>query len=395
MRTDSTVRTPPVFPPLHQPNQPAPTAKISLPRPRKLALTTPQVAAVELVLLTGVAMRFPVRQPLPVLIGWGVFALLALAASVRWHGLCGYQWVNVLRRHRAITRTGARPRERTEPDPLPPVLRTALPDLVLRWHADRGGNKVGLVGFDGGWTAVIRVAPGSRVDRAPLIQELRTAFLESDTWLSGAQLLTFAMPGADRPVFLHWLAVRYRPSDVPAPAEARGGGEAGALRATASAARRLCTRLIDAGYLCSALDVPELVPELVLSLTGTPNPAGYALRGSWRSVLCGPLVHTCYLPARTLTVAPLGAVARGSVFTACSYTLYREPGASPRVDVSVRVARKANSGTTPPPARRLVPAHGRHEPLVLATLPLALPGDPSADRAAYRLVQPQDHRTDR
>ncbi len=166
---------------------------------------------------------------------------------------------------------------------------------------------------------------------------------------------------------MRWLAVRYRPDLAPIAALARGGGDLGALRSTASAALSLMGALAEAGYQSTVLEAGELAKELRVAL-GVQGPATGAPEG-WRAWTWGDSVQVCFTPRSSRVIDP---AVPGAAFTATSYTLTRTAGGKEKAEVTIRVGARAGAPVPVPPG--VVPLHGRHGAGVRRTLPLALDG---------------------
>ncbi|MGW3959856.1 type VII secretion protein EccE [Amycolatopsis sp. NPDC005003] len=293
----------------------------------------------------------------PVRLGVGIGAgLVVLLTSVRFAGRHPAGW--------ALTWTAFRLRRHdTRRDGPDPLLRVAGP-VKVRQHVDRAGNRFGVAEIDGGWSALVRLTPGPGAP-GPLVDALRSAYRRADIPLASAQLLTWAIPRGDQVLRVRWLAVRYRPDLAPVAALARGGGELGALRSTASAALSLMGALAEAGYQSTVLEAGELAKELRVAL-GVQGPAS-GPPDRWKSWVWGDSTQVCFTPRspRVLDLAVPGAA-----FTATSYTLTRTAGGREKAEVTVRVGVRAGAPVPVPPA--VVPLHGRHEAGVRRTLPLAL-----------------------
>jgi type VII secretion protein EccE len=284
--------------------------------------------------------------------------LVVLLTSVRFAGRHLAGW--------AVTWTAFRLRRhdtrRDSPDPL---LCVAGP-VKVRQHVDRAGNRFGVAEVDGGWSALVRLTPGAgSPSPATLVDALRAAYRRTDVPLASAQLLTWAIPRGEQVLRVHWLAVRYRPDLAPIAALARGGGDLGALRSTASAALSLMGSLAEAGYPSTVLEAGELAEELRVAL-GVQGSAD-APPDRWRSWVWGAAAQRCFTPrsARILDVSVPDAA-----FTATSYTLTRTPGGREKTEVTIRVG--ARPGTPVPAPDAAAPLHGRHGDAVRKTLPLAL-----------------------
>ncbi|HEY3472846.1 MAG TPA: type VII secretion protein EccE [Amycolatopsis sp.] len=282
--------------------------------------------------------------------------LLVLLTSVRFAGRHLAGW--------AVTWTAFRLRRhdtrRESPDPL---FSVAGP-VKVRQHVDRAGNRFGVAEVDGGWSAIVRLTHGAGAP-GPLVDLLRAAYRRTDVPLASAQLLTWAIPRGDQVLRVRWLTVRYRPDLAPVAALARGGGDLGALRSTASAALSLMGSLAEAGYQSTVLEAGELAKELRVAL-GVQGAASGAPEG-WRSWTWGGASQMCFT-ARSPRV--LDVAVPGAAFTATSYTLSRTPGGKEKAEVTVRVG--ARPGAPVPAPGWAIPLHGRHGAGVRQTLPLAL-----------------------
>ena len=337
--------------------RPAPPRPASTPLPWLLPIRPLQAALWE---VAGIAVLLAwmvdtVSQP--VRIGVSVAAgLVVLLTSVRFAGRHLAGW--------ALTWTAFRLRRhdtrRDSPDPL---LSVAGP-VKVRQHVDRAGNRFGVAEVDGGWSALVRLTQGPSAP-GPLVEALRSAYRRTDVPLASAQLLTWAIPRGDQVLRVRWLAVRYRPDLAPIAALARGGGDLGALRSTASAALSLMGALAEAGYQSTVLEAGELAKELRVAL-GVQGPASTP-PDRWKSWTWGDAAQMCFRPrsARTVDFAVPGAA-----FTATSYTLTRTAGGREKAEVTVRVG--ARPGAPVPAPGGAVPLHGRHGAAVRQTLPLAL-----------------------
>ena len=338
--------------------RPAPPRPASTPLPWLLPIRPLQAALWE---IAGIAVLLAwlvdgVTQP--VRIGVSVAAgLLVLLTSVRFAGRHLAGW--------ALTWTAFRLRRhdtrRESPDPL---LSVAGP-VKVRQHVDRAGNRFGVAEVDGGWSALVRLTQGPGAP-GPLVEALRSAYRRTDVPLASAQLLTWAIPRGDQVLRVRWLAVRYRPDLAPIAALARGGGDLGALRSTASAALSLMGALAEAGYQSTVLEAGELAKELRVALGVQGAPGGEPDR--WRSWTWGGAAQMCFRPrsARVLDFS-----APGAAFTATSYTLTRTPGGREKAEVTIRVGARPGA-PVPAPGIPVVPLHGRHGAAVRQTLPLAL-----------------------
>ncbi|SEC21467.1 type VII secretion protein EccE [Amycolatopsis tolypomycina] len=339
--------------------RPAPSRPAPAPLPWLLPIRPLQAALWELAAIAVLLAWLVDGVAQPARIGVSVAAgLVVLLTSARFAGRHLAGW--------ALTWTGYRLRRhdtrRDNPDPL---FRVAGP-VKVRQHVDRAGNRFGVAEVDGGWSALVRLTPGPGAPE-PLVDALHAAYGRTDIPLASAQLLTWAIPRADQVLKVRWLAVRYRPDQAPTAALARGGGDLGALRSTASAALSLMGALAEAGYQSTVLEAGELAKELRVAL-GVQGPAS-GPPDRWKSWTWGQSAQACFRPRspRVLDMAVPGAA-----FTATSYTLTKTAAGREKAEVTVRVGARAGAPVPAPPA--MIPLHGRHEAGVRRTLPLALDG---------------------
>jgi type VII secretion protein EccE len=337
--------------------RPAPARPATTPLPWLLPIRPLQAAVWEIAAIAVLLVWLVDAVAQPVRIGVSVLAgLVVLLTSVRFAGRHLGGW--------AVTWTGYRLRRhdtrRDSPDPL----HNVAGPVQVRQHVDRAGNRFGVAEVDGGWSAIVRLTPGTGSPRA-LVDILHEAYRRTDVPLASAQLLTWAIPRGEQVLRVRWLAVRYRPDQAPIAALARGGGDLGALRSTASAALSLMGSLAEAGYQSTVLEAGELAKELrvALGVQGSTD----APPDRWRSWTWGGAAQMCFRPRspRTLEVSVPGAA-----FTATSYTLTRTPGGREKAEVTIRVG--ARPGDPVPAPGSVVPLHGRHGAAVRKTLPLAL-----------------------
>ncbi|MEV7094711.1 type VII secretion protein EccE [Amycolatopsis sp. NPDC051045] len=338
--------------------RPAPSRSTATPVPWLLPVRPLQAAVWEIAAIAVLLAWLVDTVPQPTRIGVSVLAgSTVLLTSVRFAGRHLAGW--------ALTWTAYRLRRhdtrRDSPDPL---LCVAGP-VKVRQHVDRAGNRFGVAEVDGGWSALVRLTPGTGTPDS-LVDVLCSAYRRTDVPLASAQLLTWAIPRGDQVLRVRWLAVRYRPDQAPIAALARGGGDLGALRSTASAALSLMGALAEAGYQSTVLEAGELAKELRVAL-GVQGAASGAPEG-WRSWTWGGAAQVCFTPRspRVLEVSVPGAA-----FTATSYTLTRTPGGREKAEVTVRVGARPGA-PVPAPNLPVVPLHGRHGAGVRRTLPLAL-----------------------
>ncbi|OXM60429.1 type VII secretion protein EccE [Amycolatopsis vastitatis] len=340
--------------------RPAPPRPAATPLPWLLPVRPLQAAVWEIAALAVLLAWLVdgVTQPVRISVAAGA-GLVVLATSVRFAGRHLAGW--------ALTWTAYRLRRhdtrRDSPDPLH---RVAGP-VKVRQHVDRAGNRFGVAEVGGGWSALVRLTPGAGEPvPSSLVDVLHAAYRRTDVPLASAQLLTWAIPRGEQVLRVRWLAVRYRPDLAPVAALARGGGDLGALRSTASAALSLMGALAEAGYQSTVLEAGELAQELRVAL-GVQGAAGGA-PDRWRSWTWGNAAQACFTPRSPRVV---DFAVPGAAFTATSYTLTRTPGGREKAEVTIRVgARPGNP--VPAPGIPVVPLHGRHGSGVRRTLPLAL-----------------------
>lgn len=305
-------------------------------------------------------------------------ALIVLATSVRVGDLCGYEWLSTwisFRRSRATH-----------------------PELDLRTHTDRLGNRTGIAGLGGTWSAAIRLRESGPVDMARLVGVLNDYFAHSEVPLVGAQLAVRTAPYWPTQGRAIWLAVRFDPDFGVQATLARGDGELGALRATASAVHRLAQLLEDAGLPGKVLDERSLFEQLSLvaaagdagSPGNTADPAATGIPGgaagqvgpggpiganetreTWQSWTVGGWTQRCFRPAfGAHPTLLLDRYVMRAAFTCVSYTLHRRPRNRIGTQVLVRIG-----GSDGKPREIGVPLdalNGRHAAAYRATLPLAL-----------------------
>jgi type VII secretion protein EccE len=249
-------------------------------------------------------------------------------------------------------------------------LLVLAPDLRLRQHADRAGNRYGIVGIGDGWSAVVKLH--TEPDIGKVMEVLKQACDNADIPLAGAQLVV--RTSATEREYL--LAVRFRPGEAPLAALSRGNGELGELRATARAALGVLGTLNGAGYHGTVLEAGELAGEL-RGILGVPTGEGWTgVADGWRSWSAGDTTQSCFTALRKPGLPfVVGPHASGARFTVTSYTLRRTTLGRLRADVTIRVVRHRDPLR---PARRrelgvpVVPLYGRNEGAVRRTLPLAL-----------------------
>src|SRR5882757_5258469 len=106
-----------------------------------------QVALWEIALVAVAATVWPWR--IVSIVVASVAAVTIAVTSVRFAGLCCYQWVGVLFRYRARRRSASA----RSTDPLAAV----LPGVRLRRQIDRAGNRAGLADLGDSLSAVVRL----------------------------------------------------------------------------------------------------------------------------------------------------------------------------------------------------------------------------------------------
>jgi type VII secretion protein EccE len=253
----------------------------------------------------------------------------------------------------------------------------------------------GLVDLGDSLTAVVRLTPIVAPDPAGLLAVLSETFDRTDIPLAGAELVVWSMPSPPRaryygdqrdlePLQVYWLAVRYRPADAPVAALARGGGDTGAARATATAATALAARLAIAGYPSLVVDEPELRQELLVALgsdhTALGGGAELTGRETWRDWSIGTLRQLSFTPRTERDgMKVLGRWTAQASFTCTSYSLRRTARGEVRGDGRVRIGVHPTA-RIPSAAQlgralgvELLSRDGRHGTSVAETLPLALP----------------------
>ncbi|WP_328607653.1 type VII secretion protein EccE [Amycolatopsis sp. NBC_00345] len=348
------------------PSAPASAGSAALPwllpvRPLQAALWEALAIAVLLVFT-----RPEVAQPVRISVA-AVAGALVLATSVRFAGrhfaAWAWTWLGYrLRRHDS---------RRDSPDPLHRVAG----NVQVRQHVDRAGNRFGVAELDGDWCAIVRLTPGpAEPSTEALVGILHTAFHGTDIPLAAVQLLTWTVPRGPQVYRVRWLAVRYRPQDAPIAALARGGGQLGALRSTASAALSLMVALAEAGYPSTVLEAAELTTELrvALGVQAAQQPQDSDGDG-WKSWSWCGVTQACYAPRSSRDLArTLGLAVPGATFTATSATLRRTPGGRERTDVTIRVGARPGEEVPAPQGVSAIPLHGAHGAAVRRTLPLAL-----------------------
>ncbi|HEY4021729.1 MAG TPA: type VII secretion protein EccE [Pseudonocardiaceae bacterium] len=327
-----------------------------------------------------VASWFPVRLATWIVLGVG--AAVVAVTSIRFDGLCAYQWIGVYRRFRG--------RRAAHRKPAGDPLQTILPGLRISQHIDRAGNRAGVAKVDDSFVSVVRVAPPLPVDPRVLLTLLRKAYDRTDIRLCTAGLVTWSVPSPPRaryygderdtqPLQIHWLALRYRPSLAPSATLARGGGDTGAVRAVASAAIALVNEVAKLGLASVALDQNDLRQELLVALGVGNSGGGVKTTETWQDLSFGAVRQVGFGTREGRDdVAVLGRWVNGAAFTATSFTLHRDQRGRVRGTGQMRV------GVRPTEARmtirqlskalgvRLLSRNGRQELAVRGTLPLAL-----------------------
>jgi type VII secretion protein EccE len=343
-----------------------------------------QVALWEIALVAVAATVWPWR--IVSIVVASVAAVTIAVTSVRFAGLCCYQWVGVLFRYRA--RRAAAPERSTDP------LAAVLPGVRLRRQIDRAGNRAGLADLGDSLSAIVRLTPTATPNPALPLGVLVNSFDRTDIRLAGAQLVVWSMPSPPRaryygdqrdlePMQVYWLALRYRPADAPVAALARGGGETGAARATATAALALVARLAEAGYAGVVVDEPELRQELLVALGSdhsTLGGAAFTVKETWHDWSIGTLRQLCFAPRTERdAVTMLGKWTSQASFTCTSYSLHRTARGEVRGEGRVRIGVHPTARVPTAAALgrslgvELLSRNGRQGSSVVDTLPLALP----------------------
>lgn len=327
-----------------------------------------QVAVWQLAAVAVLVTAFPADVgTVPVI---AVAVLVVLVSSVRFGGLCGYEWAIVYVRYRM-----------RKPVAAPTPMLALLPSLYVHTHFDRAGNRVGVASVDENvdYSVTIRLAPSARPAPQALLALLHKSF---DSQVSSVQLVVRAVAASPAPIRVHWLALRYRSDVHPLAALARGGGQEGGRRTAAAAALRLVGELADAGYPSVVLDTLELHQDLLVVAGADPEafhgPRPTRMTESWRDWSIGRLRQVCFVPRNPADATALvGRYAPGSTFTCSSYSLTRTARGHVRSRAAVRIGVSREEFWLSPEkvtARLGVPlkaANGRHGEHVLATLPLA------------------------
>lgn len=317
-------------------------------------------------------------RPSGALAGVAAVGLVAVTAT-RFSGRWCDEWVAAYLRYRRRTERSRRGRAA---GPLDAV----VPGRDTRAHADRGGNRVGLLADRPAWTAVLRLDPIpedqllARLDG--LLGTLADTVHSGDVRLAAVQLVGWAVPapGQGRALRAYWVAVRFDPDLDPAAVQARGGGEQGAIRSAAVAALRLSVVLRQRGYPLRVLDGTELSTELASSLGEGP-----VTRETWRSWSLGALHHACFRPRRAPRhraglATMLTWLARPPAVSTCVSVLFSRQHPHGRAVVRVAVPADAGRPAVRAAVRRaaagfggyLTPMNGGHLAGVRATVPLGV-----------------------
>ncbi|MDQ2958587.1 MAG: type VII secretion protein EccE [Actinomycetota bacterium] len=320
-----------------------------------------------------------------------VAVLLVLLTSLRVAGLTGWERLRDGRRLQHRLRGYARDKAADT------VQRRLLDGLTLNTHIDRAGNRTGLLGAELGWSALIKIGDAAVPDPAALIEAASRACLRPDLPLAAAQVLSWNVPSAwgeqregnsaNRTLRQYYLSVRTAENPSARAILARGGGPAGAQRATASAAAALAFELTRLGYPCSVLDSAELEQHVQLmsgaSYSAQPVNAGTAAapketKDTWA---VGRIQQSCFrIGGGTSQAAALNWTAGSPLsFVIGSCTITPDRRGQPRLEYLMRAAMiSQQSPLTIEQAsrtldKRLIPLRYRQERYVRATLPVALP----------------------
>jgi type VII secretion protein EccE len=345
-----------------------------------------EVAA--LVVLIGYQHREDRHGPQALIAVAVVAALVFLSTSLR---LAGQTLFDKLRGRRALRR---RLREYARDRAGDSVQRRLLAGLTLNTHIDRAGNRTGVIGNGQGWSAVLRIADTVTPDPAALIAAATEACLRTDLPLAAAQVLSWNVPSnwgeqaesAHRTYRQYFLAVRTAQRPTGRAILARGGGPAGAQRATASAAAALAFALSQRGYSSTVLDSAELEQHVQLMSGATYSAqrvdaetaaAPLETKDTWA---VGRIQQSCFrIGAGTPQTNALNwnvGAPLSFVIGSCTITPNGRDGA--RLEYLMRAAMVSQqSPLTIEQAsrtldRRLIPLRYRQERYVRATLPLAL-----------------------
>jgi type VII secretion protein EccE len=360
------------------------------------------------------ALRFVLPIRLRYLIGWELAALAVLVAYAHRNDAHGQVVLIVaaalavllitttsVRRYELTwsERFVARRRMRQRAQAVDPATDSPrnrlLTGLSLNTHIDRAGNRTGVIGSETGWSALIRLSDTATPDPAALIAAASRACGRRDLPLAAAQVISLNVPGSwqgeahtggDRTLRQFFLAVRTADRPSRRASLARGGGPAGAQRATARAAASLAFDLTQLGYACTVLDSAELDQQLQL-LSGTST-FDVASRGeasvellerkdAWSS---GRMQQSCFrIGAGTTEAAALAWSVRpplSFVVASCTIT----PGRRDTLnrDFLLRAGMIGQPGPLSAEQaarsldRRLVPLRYRQQQYLRASLPLGL-----------------------
>ncbi|KES03380.1 hypothetical protein BU52_30950 [Streptomyces toyocaensis] len=368
-----------------------------------------------------------VTGPVALVPAAAVAAVLLALALVRRRGRSLPEWLATARALRARQKrtVALEVPPGTEPG-LVPVLECA-PALRTHSHGVRDRRPVGIVGDGTFVTAVVHVEADSTALRAersrqPLPLRLVREALEVDgIRLESAQIVLHTQPApalhlprqsvavanyaplqeqVEAPaVRITWIALRLDPELCPEAVAARGGGETGARKCVARAARHLASRLTGAGFRATVLDEEELVAALATSACANPLVTAEAGRSearerrteeSGRSWRCDNRRHTTYWvrrwpgtgggdgPSLPQFVARVTAVP--ALATTFSLTLARGEGqavslcghlrVTGRSDDELVAARRALEESAREAGAGLARLDREQLPAMLATLPL-------------------------
>ena len=309
-----------------------------------------------------------------------IAAVVFLLSSIRVAGLTGTGRVRAafsLRRRRK--RYAADPTGDT-------VQQRLLPNLTLNTHIDRAGNRTGMIGADLGWSATVRISDTSTPDPDALIAAATRACLRPDLPLAAVQVLSWNVPsnweGGTGTLRQFFLSVRVAETPSRRAILARGGGPAGAQRATASAAASLAFELTQLGYACSVLDGSELEQHVQLMSGATavsPDQAAKPVetKDTWA---IGQIQQSCFRVGggTSRAEALLWPAQTPLSFAIGSCTIRPNGDRDPQLTFLMRAAmvRQQQALTIEQASRaldrRLIPLRFRQEAAMRATLPLAL-----------------------
>ncbi|MDD7966088.1 type VII secretion protein EccE [Actinomycetospora lemnae] len=311
------------------------------------------VVVVEVGLALAVALVAVDRRFLPlagVLLSAGLLVGL-LRMRRRWL----VQWVGLALRFRLrVRRREAEPAAGDGADPRLRVLRLLSGDLTVATTRDHDGREVGLLGYGGGWSAVLAVdaagpdgaalVPGDAdagaasfplaalagclADRGVVLDAVSAVWhcrpVAEDTPAAAAyrEVLGALPPLARREA---WLVVRLDPARCPDAVAERGGGVLGAHRAVVGALARIGRVLAEHGTPVRPLSADDVLDAATLAADADDEPA--RLTEHWRAVVVGEVGHATY----AVTGWPTGAVPErltGLTATAgrtCTLALTLEP----------------------------------------------------------------------